>query len=159
MNKLPSESSVMPPKELWSFALVASPPSPLKPPAHAPLLQGLPPATVVMIPVAASTRRTRKLPLSEMNKLPDLSTATAIGVDSCALAAGPPSPAKPPRQKTSGPRCVFRVKHAVEFTTVVMRFGLSCPTAAVASRAMATIKKDAPNSLIAEWYFIVSPED
>src|SRR2546429_9348391 len=43
---------------------------------------GLPlllPAMVVMTPVAASTRRTRLLSVSAMNRLPAASTATAVG--------------------------------------------------------------------------------
>ena len=50
---------------------------------------------VVMMPVAASTLRTRLLVVSAMYTLPLTSTATARGAASWAAVAGPLSPEKP----------------------------------------------------------------
>src|SRR5579862_1668237 len=68
-------------------ALVAGPPSPANP-----LLPF--PANVVMRP-DLSTLRIRLLPLSTINRLPDLSSASPSGAEILALMAGPPSPPKP----------------------------------------------------------------
>ncbi len=68
-------------------AFRAGPPSPEE--ARFPL-----PATVVMMP--PDTLRMRKLPESEMKRLPAESTASPVGLLSEALVAGPPSPENPP---------------------------------------------------------------
>ncbi len=67
-----------------SPALAANPPSPPLPP----------PATVVMMPLAA-TRRTRLLPVSAMIRFPALSNVRRCGWLNSALVAGPPSPEDP----------------------------------------------------------------
>src|SRR5260370_434364 len=72
-------------------AAMADSPSPQNVPGYAPPL----PATVVMICVAASTRRIRLFSESAMNRLPLLSTATPSGPNRQALVAGPPSPQNP----------------------------------------------------------------
>ena len=90
MNRLPAPSTATPSGQ-FSCALVAGPPLPEKP--------GVPlPATVAMMPLG-KTLRMRLLPVSAINRLPVLSTATAAGpgkqhTRSCnrALVAGPPSP-------------------------------------------------------------------
>src|SRR3954447_3685392 len=64
-------------------ALIAGPPSPLKP-------QRPSPAMVVMVPPA--TLRTRLLPDSEIRRLPSVSMAIPNGVLRDAFKAGPPSP-------------------------------------------------------------------
>src|SRR5208282_260070 len=90
--KFPEESKVTS-LGLDNCALVAGQPSPigLGLPQPAP-----PPATVVMMPVTASTRRTRLLMLpSEKNKLPDESRAIPFALAKIALVAAPPSPLKP----------------------------------------------------------------
>ena len=87
MNRLPEASTAAPPGAL-SWAAVAGPPSPEKP--NCPF-----PATVVITPVAASTRRMRSLESSAMNRLPEPSTATPRGLLSWAAVAGPPSPENP----------------------------------------------------------------
>jgi hypothetical protein len=71
MKRLPDPSTAMP-TGTESCALVAAPPSPEKP--WVPL-----PAIVVMIP-PAETLRIRLLPVSEMKRLPDPSTATPEGL-------------------------------------------------------------------------------
>src|SRR5437868_4166582 len=88
MNRLPDPSTATP-VGVHKLALVAGPPSPVKP-SNLP-----PPATVVMTPAAASTRRIRLLPLSAMNRLPDPSAATPAGLHTPALVAAPPSPLNP----------------------------------------------------------------
>ena len=70
-----------------SCALVAGPPSPLKP--DVPI-----PATVEMNPLR-STIRTRALRRSAIKRLPALSNAMPVGFCSCALVARPPSPLNP----------------------------------------------------------------
>ena len=72
----------------FSWASVASPPSPLKP--KVPL-----PTTVDMMP-AGVTRRTRWPVLSATYRFPEGSIARPRGEESLALIAGPLSPAKPP---------------------------------------------------------------
>jgi hypothetical protein len=60
-------------------------------------MPGIPsPATVVMMPVVASTHRMRKLAASAIKRPPAASSATSNGQSSSALVAGPPSPLKPP---------------------------------------------------------------
>jgi len=66
---------------------VAGPPSPQKPPAPFP-------ATVLIRLVSASTRRTRALSPSEINRLPAPSTVSQEGPFKQALVAGPSSPQK-----------------------------------------------------------------
>src|ERR1035438_437679 len=85
MKRSPGESSINFQGKPNS-ALVAGPASPLNPSVPFP-------ATVVMIP--SETLRTRRLPVSAMNKLPAESTATPQGLLNSALVAGPPSPVKP----------------------------------------------------------------
>ena len=85
MKTLPAPSTATP-CGFHNAALVAGPPSPLKP-------RVLLPANVVMIPVTASTRRMR-FPVA-MNRLPPPSTATPNGKIKAALVPGPPSPLKP----------------------------------------------------------------
>ena len=70
MNRLPSASTATLDGPL-SWAAVAGPPSPLKPPIPSP-------ATVLMIP-AELTLRMRWLKVSAMNRLPAPSTATSDG--------------------------------------------------------------------------------
>src|SRR5262245_16369875 len=86
MNRSPNVSTATPAGP-ESCAEVAGPPSPLKP--NCPL-----PATVLINPFGV-TLRTRWLAASEMNRSPNVSTATPAGPESCAEAAGPPSPLKP----------------------------------------------------------------
>jgi hypothetical protein len=50
------------------------------------------PSTVVMTPVPASTRRTRWLPVSAMNRSPLGASAIAVGAYSSAAVAARPSP-------------------------------------------------------------------
>ena len=76
------------PMGLLSIALVAMPPSPLKP--AVPL-----PAIVLMVP-AALTNRMRLLPTSAMYRLPAPSTFIPTGAFNSAVVAGPPSPLKAP---------------------------------------------------------------
>ena len=76
------------PKGFASAALVAGPSSPLKPATPFP-------ATVLMTPVEADTKRMRLLDLSAIHKSPDAPTATPVGPQSDALVAGPLSPLKP----------------------------------------------------------------
>ena len=71
MNKLPLLSTATPDGDL-NNAFVAGPPSPLKPSAPVP-------ATVVITPVPAATRRMRWLDLSAMNRFPLASSATPLG--------------------------------------------------------------------------------
>ncbi len=78
---------------LGLLALVAAPPSPEKP--RIPF-----PATVVMNPVAASTRRMRWLARSAMKRLPEASTATPLGNLRLASVAGPPWPRPSPPPPT-----------------------------------------------------------
>src|SRR5207245_1529713 len=85
MNRLPELSTAIP-VGVVRFALVAGPPSPLKP--RKPL-----PATVVMMPEVASTRRMRALKLSAMNRSPAASTATPSGKASPAAEEGKAGPA------------------------------------------------------------------
>ena len=73
------------------LALAAGPPSPEKP--EVPL-----PATVVMTPVEAATRRMLWLNGSAMNRLPVASIATRTGSFRVAPVAGPPSPEKLPEK-------------------------------------------------------------
>src|SRR5271157_3239593 len=84
MNRLPAPSSATPDGNA-SDPLTAGPPSPDHP--LVPL-----PATVVMVWVAASTRRTRLPDRSAMKRLPAASTATPNGKFREASAAGPLSP-------------------------------------------------------------------
>ena len=69
-----------------NVAFVAGPPSPLKP--FCPV-----PATVLIVPVFASTFRTNWFCISTNSMLPALSNRTSYGSLSCAFVAGPPSPA------------------------------------------------------------------
>ena len=85
MSTLPAPSMSRP--RGTRLALVAGPPSPLKP--SIPL-----PANVVMMPVAAATRRMRLLP-SPMSTFPLPSNTTPPHGDTLALVAGPPSPLYP----------------------------------------------------------------
>ena len=84
-NRLPRRSTAIPDTSLI-FAAVAAPPSPEKPAVPVP-------ATVVMTPVKASTRRTRTP--SPKYRLPTASTASRAGLLMFAAVAGPPSPEKP----------------------------------------------------------------
>ena len=88
MKRLP-EPSTATPVGVLKLALVAGPPSPLKPLTPFP-------ATVVMTPVSAATRLMRPLAQSAMSTLPPPSTATPRGYDKLALVAGSLSPLKPP---------------------------------------------------------------
>ena len=93
--RLPSAMSAFPlpssatPETIERLALVAGPPSPEKPDAPVP-------ASVVMIPLPAATRRIRFPKASAMSTLPAGSTASATGYDRLALVAAPPSPPDPP---------------------------------------------------------------
>src|SRR2546430_2859727 len=91
MKRFPVVSTATP-EGFDKGAEVAGPPSPLLP--NVPL-----PAMVVMIPVAASTRRILILLESAIKTFPALSTATADGLLNSADVAGPPSPLKPPPQQ------------------------------------------------------------
>ena len=85
---LPPPSTATPVGNL-NAALVAGPPSPLKP--------AMPmPASVVMTPEVTFTRRMRWLDLSAMSTLPHPSATAPYGDLKPALVAGPPSPLKPP---------------------------------------------------------------
>src|ERR1700687_1916130 len=93
MNRLPDAFSATPDTRLGiarlKLALVAGPPSPLKP--------GVPlPATAVMIPVVASTRQIRLASVSAMDKLPEVSSPTTVGQYNLASVAGPPPPHRSP---------------------------------------------------------------
>ena len=88
IKRLPAASMATPIGE-FSWALGAGPPSPLKPIAPVP-------ATVVMIPVPAVTRRMRWWAVSAMKRFPVASTVAPIGKNSCAPVAWPPSPTLPP---------------------------------------------------------------
>ena len=68
---------------------MAGPPSPLNPATPVP-------ATVVIIPVVASTLRILLFPWSAMKRLPAPSSASPNGRAKSAASAGPPSPPKPP---------------------------------------------------------------
>ena len=70
---------------------MAGPPSPEKP--GSPKISGPRPATVVILPVSASTFRIRKLLKSEMYRLPAASRARPSGFRPASVAA-PPSPEK-----------------------------------------------------------------
>ena len=87
MNRFP-ELSMDTPVGIPSWAPVAGPPSPLNPSVPFP-------ATVRIVPVAATTSRIRLLLLSAMKMLPKLSTDRSLGLKNVALVAGPPSPPKP----------------------------------------------------------------
>ena len=84
MKRFPAPSSATPTGPA-SCAAVAGPPSPPKPCSPVP-------ATVVMMPVTVSTRRTRPLEASAMKRFPAPSSATPTGKSSRAAVAGPPSP-------------------------------------------------------------------
>ena len=93
MNRSPAPSTATPCGS-FSCAAVAGPPSPENPPRPSFALSAAKsPATVVMIPVLASTRRITLLDASAMYTSPAASTATPVGVFSAARFAGPPSPA------------------------------------------------------------------
>jgi hypothetical protein len=93
MNTSPSPSTATP-HGYKSWALVAAPPSPRSPPTPVP-------ATVVITPLAASTRRTRWLSVSVTKMLPAASTATPLGY------ASPISvPGTAPRSSASAPHAV-----------------------------------------------------
>jgi len=85
MYTLPDEPTATPTGDT-NHALVAGPLSPVLPDFP------YTPAMVVMMPEAALTIRTTRLPLSTMYTLPDKSTATPFGTLKAALVAGPPSP-------------------------------------------------------------------
>ena len=87
MKTLPPPSTAIS-RGTFKLALVAGPPSPPNPATPFP-------ATVVMMPVAVATRRTRWLLESAMNTLPAPSTATPDGFHNEALVPAPPSPLKP----------------------------------------------------------------
>ena len=70
IHKLPEESTAMP-EGYDSCALVAAPPSPLKP--YTPL-----PVTVVMIPVVADRHLMRNLLYSAMKTLPDAASTAML---------------------------------------------------------------------------------
>ena len=82
-----------------SCALVAGPPSPPLPQSSLVMMPvvvaGPLPATDVMTPVLAATRRMRWLSLSAMNRSPAALSAKPVGVVRLALVAGPPSPRRP----------------------------------------------------------------
>src|SRR4051794_21819780 len=99
MLRSPAASKAMPYGNSMR-AFVAGPPSPVYPPSSNPLAPD--PATVVITPFA-SISRTRLLSESDTNRFPPLSNASALGQLSRARAAGPPSPAKLPLSKPSGP--------------------------------------------------------
>ena len=82
MYRLPAESTATPVRSL-NWALVAGPPSPLKPCVPFP-------ATVVITPF--ETMRRREAPVSAIYKSPAESTATPSGPPNWALVASPPSP-------------------------------------------------------------------
>jgi hypothetical protein len=91
MKRWPRLSTATP-AGLPRLALMAGPPSP-RLGSHGP-----PPATVVMMPVAAPTRRMRSLPLSGIKRFPALSREIPefhMLKLRLALVAGPPSPLKP----------------------------------------------------------------
>ena len=87
MKMFPAPSTVTPLGPLRSAA-EAGPPSPAKPLTPVP-------TTVVITPLAESTRRSRAFCQSTMKTLPALSSATPLGPLRAALSAGPPSPLKP----------------------------------------------------------------
>lgn len=92
-NRFPLRSNLSDRAEV-KRALTAGPPSPL----NSTILLGptaLVPATVLITPLPASTRRIRLLVSSAMKRLPSLSTAMLSGVTNCAFSADPPSPARP----------------------------------------------------------------
>ena len=76
----------------------------------------MPRATVEIVPVAASMRRIRSRP-SATKTLPAASTATPVGSESRARAAGPPSPARAcdpgPREDAHPARGGVGTEHAV----------------------------------------------
>ncbi len=96
-NTFPVPSTAIP---IMSANLAVFPAPPLQP-ALAP-----PPAIVVMIWVAPSTRRTAPLKVSVMNRSPLPSTATPVGKFSRALVAGPLSPPNAPLKGSSLPATV-----------------------------------------------------
>ena len=73
------------PEGNWRAALAAGPSSPAKP--HTPF-----PATVLMKPNKADTKRMRLFCVSAIHMSPDAPTATPPGNNNCALVAGPLSP-------------------------------------------------------------------
>jgi len=76
-------------------ALVAAKPSPEKPEVPVP-------AIVEMTPVDAATNRMRLLPVSAMYRLPEESTATALGKLSTAAVARHPSPTESVEEPQKG---------------------------------------------------------
>src|SRR4029453_12154140 len=87
IHRFPAASTATP-VGLVRLAAVAGPASPENPPKPFP-------ATVVITPVPASTRRMRRLVVSAIHRFPAASTAPPVGSVRLAAVAGPASPEKP----------------------------------------------------------------